>query len=229
MPCEIVKHAYLYTNLDWFFDEDNQPRQPQISKFNHVEPPFKSLDELRQRLNLDALAKVAVSLPEYRDKFFRYNPIHDMEALWWVAATALFGSTYSLHRSKEDSTSLDRWGNTASTRQTRHLQLVYDLFADNSSDSRLRIFESQDELTERAKCLPPSVYDAGCQLDTLRQGLVEVYHRAEKNAKVIPLDAVGTFYTTFGNTLLGLYDRFKRGADVQIGRFSINSVFVQSE
>ena len=116
-----------------------------------------------------------VDTPPCEEIVFRYNPLHDMESLWWIA-------TYFVLKRKVDGAAVEQHPNSLATQRHYAAGLFED--SENAMDAR-QIALTGPSLPQRLGSLHPCMRTAGGLLDDLRIRLVEAYQEAEKNVSTI--------------------------------------------
>ncbi|KAJ3557297.1 hypothetical protein NM688_g1545 [Phlebia brevispora] len=97
---------------------------------------------------------------------FRYNALHDMESLWWVAVYAIFN--------REVDAPLDDGHNTASEKQRLHAENMF-----GNREDRFHTLVMPRGFVQKIPSLHPSIRHAACILDNMRRSLVRWYHKVE--------------------------------------------------
>ncbi|KAJ3559366.1 hypothetical protein NM688_g392 [Phlebia brevispora] len=121
------------------------------------------------------------------DPTFRYNALHDLESLWWVAV-------YTIFTREVEPTSDDECGN-ASEEQRAYAANMFDTRVDRfHSLATVRAFQM------KIFSLHPSIRHVGHALEKMRQALLHWYYKAE-----VDLDAID--HTGCAE---GLYDVFRQ-------------------
>ncbi|KAJ3555477.1 hypothetical protein NM688_g2556 [Phlebia brevispora] len=137
---------------------------------------------------------------------FHYNPLHDLESLWWNALYFTVNREVDDDGEQEDST-YDR---------AAQLRLADELFYHGSK--RLDAFMYTGFLEQRLKCLHPSLVEMTTVLLDIRDVLRDAYRRAEEAIDRITFDVAEDIYGDFRR-------RFQKAAksldnkDVKIHRF----------
>ncbi|KAI5993484.1 hypothetical protein EDD15DRAFT_2529981 [Pisolithus albus] len=91
---------------------------------------------------------------------FKFNPLHDMESLWWIATWTLY-----FH--------VDQKGGRPSPEQ---IEQFYELFPGRLKSGRFMTFSASLEYT----VLPPSFHRAGREVDYMRQRIQRAYAASEE-------------------------------------------------
>ncbi|KAI5993499.1 hypothetical protein EDD15DRAFT_2518820 [Pisolithus albus] len=92
---------------------------------------------------------------------FRFNPLHDMESLWWIATWTLF-----YH--------VDQKGDRPSSEQITQFHKLFPGRLDSAS--RMRAFAAR----LKYKVLPASFHGAGAEVEFMHQGILAAYNESEK-------------------------------------------------
>lgn len=112
--------------------------------------------------------------PGIEKRFLVYLPIHDLEAVWWVAV-------YFLVNRKVVKVG-DSWlpkATSDTTRESRQKSYATQLFY--NYHSRTRALTDPDEFIIRLQDLHPAVVDVGNTIIYARKKLVDAYFAAEKD------------------------------------------------
>lgn len=180
MSVEVHGHAYFYTTRDQ--DED----VPDITSLDLMAlfraslaaANPETLDRLRRDAE-EAETRAQSSVP------FRYNPLHDMESLWWVALFLLLAGTLV----DAGSTSAD----ITNSQKVAQQRLSEQLFCDTTF--RMNALISDETLRSHLFPLHPRVKEIGIQLEKMRSYLTQGFRQAEKNmTKSIPFALPPSLY-----------------------------------
>jgi hypothetical protein len=120
---------------------------------------------LPQEVSDDPRARVKPTLPPP----FRYNPLHDVESIWWVGVWFLF-----CHRDKTTTSTADL---ADAQTQLEHVQELFPRVL-NSSD-RFSKFQSQGAFFSGISVLPESFHEPAELLEWGRQTLLRRFCEAE--------------------------------------------------
>jgi hypothetical protein len=112
--------------------------------------------------------KVASRLPAVT---FRYNPLHDLESLWWIAVWMMFN-----HRTEREPSSEDEES------QSRYAERLFPRIIDGSG--RLDALKNHVVFLNMLLCLPEAFYTAASKLESIRQALVQHYYLAEGDTEI---------------------------------------------
>lgn len=135
-------------------------------------------------------APVPVTSPTAGDPWgytWSYNPLHDMESVWWLAAYFLFAKDFKIvldgreTREEQDTNRIEKQESFAAT-----------LFLTATRDERLTAFAMDNFLARKLVLLPPCLVVAGEYLDQIRQDLMATYREAEKNVDLITHDVAAS-------------------------------------
>ncbi|PSS30941.1 hypothetical protein PHLCEN_2v2510 [Hermanssonia centrifuga] len=128
------------------------------------------------RPHSDSSSDLSISPPLFA---FRYNPLHDLESLWWIAVYFIFTTEVANYAD------LDEKG------QDRQLGLdgcVLRLFCD-FEERKMDMIDGWDRrFLDRCQCLHPSIRPIGRDLERLRVVLVTTYAQCEANRGSITLE-----------------------------------------
>lgn len=107
----------------------------------------------------------------------RYNPLHDLESLWWISSYFLL--THAVVDG--DDAPDEKHAQARAEQLDRQCTSVERLFVDGSERHWVMIMESnfQQELC----CLHRSMRKAGAAVAEARDALAKAYHYAEKDMK----------------------------------------------
>ena len=129
--------------------------------------------------------------PRPKPIIFRYGPLHDLEALWWVSAYFLFA------REPECPTQLP-------TVREKQLEAQHSaarrLFCDVKT--RWKVLQFADNLLDEVACLHPLVRGFGDDLEQTRQELMDHYRHVEEDIEAREFDVPPNIYNTFRETWL---------------------------
>jgi hypothetical protein len=124
------------------------------------------------RVNIVTDIKGRVTLPTTR--VFRYNPLHDLESLWWVALWMILN-----HRDSRDEVA-----HSSADQQAGYARLF---FPGSLRDAgRIEVLTIENTLCDALHVLPPSFQFIAVQLEAVRRCLVDQYKEAEANAEINP-------------------------------------------
>lgn len=119
-----------------------------------------------------------------------YNPMHDLESLWWIMAWFLFSKDFLVtrktpllrkilvHEEEDDA--------------TRHRRLKEQMYSSREvfGSKRPMVFMIDDELYDQMQSLHPAVVDIGGLLEEARFDITEAYRKAEIDRQNIDITAV---------------------------------------
>ncbi|KAI5993565.1 hypothetical protein EDD15DRAFT_905565 [Pisolithus albus] len=109
---------------------------------------------------------------------FRFNPLHDMESLWWTATWTLY-----YH--------IDQEGGRPSSEQ---IAQFHELFPGRLESSRFMTFSLELDY----EVLPASFHDAGYEVEFMHQAIMVAYIESEKRmppAYANPLEKLNAIFT----------------------------------
>lgn len=127
----------------------------------------------------------------FTTKTFIYNPLHDVESLFWSGANMLLESkvvdcSSGPKRQRSDDNPL-LWEQHEWARKLFH-----------NRDERRQIMEEHGRFAEVVRTLDPRVRNLGGLLEAIREQLVEKYRVAEEDIRTIRFhDIAGDLYTLF--------------------------------
>ncbi|KAJ3559785.1 hypothetical protein NM688_g130 [Phlebia brevispora] len=190
LPVEVRSHWYMFEP-----DEDRQKLHQHVSP---LPMPSISLDpsspgnEAAEKAKTDARSSSRV-----KPLVFLYNPLHDLESLWWISVYFLVCKEYDNDKSSDTP-------EEAANRAAFKRKLASDLFwvGDNRS------------LTLRDRyCFPKEISQLlhpgnriGLLLDELRISLVQAYASAEEDVENIGFDIAGGLYAQYDDHEIGISD-----------------------
>ena len=105
---------------------------------------------------------------------FRYNPLHDMESIWWIGSWILF-----CHRDKPIQSDMDL---QAAQHQMQDVQLLFPRTL--KSFSRFDKFSGPTDFQDGFNSLPTSFLKHAKQLEKVRVALLMCYAAAEADTKL---------------------------------------------
>ena len=164
----------------------------------------------------------APSVPPGVPPVFYYNPLHDMESLWWLAAYVIIGGTLHLRakipsdssvklssRELEIELAADR---ERVRRQDSLARCLFDL-----GNAREITMTSMTVFTTDVQCLPPVIYKFGPGLDFVRQLLVAYYQIAERDlADMAPRLLNPKMYGQISSVFRQVHEAYQSPHDVEI-------------
>lgn len=191
MSVEVHGHEYHYA-------EDDGQRVPDVTLLN----PMALFRASLTAANPGATERLRIRVEELETSEknsvpFRYNPLHDMESLWWVALFLLLTGT--LVDAGPDSADITNGHKVAQQR------LSEQLFCDTTF--RVNTFSSKRGLRSHLIPLHPRVKEIGAQLEEIRFYLILAFRQAEKNmTKPIPFALPPSLYQTIQNLLIDIIE-----------------------
>lgn len=140
---------------------------------------------------------------------FMYNPIHDLESVWWVAL-------YMVSCSQPADTHLSGMDPTTREQLLRnHAELAALAFESDIGDRRDLLTSSKMFKGMVAKLLP--AYAAiGAKLDTIRRAIVSTYLEAEEDVSKIDFNAASNIYKPIREAFAEIAESLKGEKDIQI-------------
>jgi hypothetical protein len=108
------------------------------------------------------------------DMPFHYNPLHDMESIWWIGSWILF-----CHRDKSIQSDADL---QAAQRQMQDVQLLFPRTL--KSFSRFDKFSKKKKFQDGFHSLPISFLTHAKQLEKVRVALIRCYAKAEADTEL---------------------------------------------
>lgn len=121
---------------------------------------------------------------------FKYNPLHDLEALWWIACWVIVDKCIRQH------------GQEYTVTDEQEL-ISYTMFYDQSP-KRNKYLIGNTDFQDLVASLHPSLGTAGRILDILRYNLLEAYVAAEKDLASIDHTVADTIHEVFVQSFLDL-------------------------
>lgn len=154
--------------------------------------------------------------PLERDYVFQYNPIHDLESLWWVAMYFLINKQSKHSPSKESSPQAQ--GNTELTPVQRDYarSLFYGGLA------RLDAIHGGERLEKHMATLPSYLSPICAVLLELRRHLVDRYNQVEVDPSSIDKKACGKLYQEFSRCFTTVVGYLKKNGDVTVRPIAFN-------
>ena len=107
---------------------------------------------------------------------FDYNPLHDLESLWWLAAQFVFELA--------DQETRGNLANEDDQARLEELRAVASKLFNNPA-ARQRTICDEDAFTSDIDCLQGDILRAGQALERWRQQLVECYIKSEKDSEAV--------------------------------------------
>ena len=203
MPVEVKAHTYLYEGRYW-----GDPMSP--SKKPRLETPSDG----QQDGTSDAHASEN-SFKMYRGPF-RYNPLHDLESLWWVAAYFLMSRTLVFEDETEPEVPRDE--DEGESEEDDQLTSLHTLFSDAAGRSWAMCTEGG--FSRHLNCLHPFMRDMALALNDARDTLVQGYHYLEKDIDNRVFAVRQETYDEMGKMFTLVADRMK-AEDVRTERLDL--------
>lgn len=138
----------------------------------------ENMERREQGESLLDLVETPPSVPEDERPFpsFRYNPVHDLESLWWIAAS------FAVHQLPP----LDAEHGEESARSSRaQRQLARNLFWTDSG--RLNVLRATGYFAGESKCLHQSVSSITAVVSKALRYLIKGYKTKEYSLRDDPL------------------------------------------
>ncbi|EED78860.1 predicted protein [Postia placenta Mad-698-R] len=195
-------------DLEYRFPPESQEAKPKPP------PKVATLDRIRS-IQLGKPEKIAtpvsknVRTVKVRTVPFRYNPLHDIESLWWVAIYFVLNT--SVVKVGGEPPSMD-----ASQRGHYSSQRMYTEFLARSSHARFMALRYETDLKKQMVYLHAAIRGIAIKLNEIREQLVSCYLKAEQDLGAID-HTVGhdllynVFITLFGKIISKLQEK-----DIQI-------------
>lgn len=192
MSVEVHGHAYFYTARDQDEDVPDITSLDLVALFRASHAAANPEASERLRRDMKAAETRAQSFVP-----FRYNPLHDMESLWWVALFLLLAGTL-----------VDAGPNSADTTNDQKVaqqRLSEQLFCDKAF--RINAFITDETLQSHLFSLHPRIAEIGIQLEKMRSHLTQGFRQAEKNiTKPIPFALPPSLYQKIQNLFRKIID-----------------------
>ncbi|KIP01539.1 hypothetical protein PHLGIDRAFT_17129, partial [Phlebiopsis gigantea 11061_1 CR5-6] len=206
MSTEVYNHAYLYKfNRDEGSDdikllldsddEDDDSRMdgddvlpllvvgsqhtsttPNLETIHEEQPPASSASEPEAEVETVA----ATRTPDV----FKYNPLHDLESVWWVALYMLLCSTPY----KDPKMDQDAW----EMHLRNHASLAADAF--DNIEFRGRAMASTGNIWPVLETLLPPFAAVGAKLEEIREHVVAAFLNAEEDIPAIDFTVANSVY-----------------------------------
>ncbi|KIP01109.1 hypothetical protein PHLGIDRAFT_123659 [Phlebiopsis gigantea 11061_1 CR5-6] len=157
-------------------------------------------DELPRRHK----ARVAKRAPR---PAFKYNPLHDLESVWWVAVYVWLCSCPVKNDAKMDQAA---W----SERLQAHARLATRVFRNN--DFRRSFLSVEDTLTEELELLLPSFAAIGEELDAVRETIMCTYLEAEEDTSMITFQVAEHAYEDILDSLSAIQASLAGEKDIKL-------------
>lgn len=210
MSIEVDGHTYYHTSKDKTLSY-KPPVHPMV-RFQAVLAKAKPQDpDVLPVLKMEAEKKLSKAMKKVQDSEanstpFRYNPLHDIESLWWLALFLLLAGT--IVDVGADSPSITDSQDAAQQR------LSEQLFCDRRF--RMSTFINERGLRPYLSTLHPRVAEIGAQLEEMRSDFIQAFRQAEKDmTKPIPFLLPSSIYEGIEELLKTIVERLAVD-DVQI-------------
>lgn len=181
MAIEVRRQRYV------FRPSSSIPIPDAIASFN-MSDAIRKIDE-----GLDSSESASEGLPPLRSLLpprvpFRYNPLHDLESLWWIAIYFVFN--------REVDTDVDDSDQAAERREAK-CRAANGLF---QSDDTRYLTMTEDGFEDYLRYLHPTTRPIGSQLNDLRRKLAAAYRNAEEDAASIDHTAADGLHEAFSTS-----------------------------
>ena len=205
IPAEVEEHRYLFRPLTY----DEYP--PGNSSTTRTKVGNSSGSSASERSHCRSSSTVQV--------LFRYNPLHDLESLWWVAVYFVVGGTLRVFPPRgincaEDCYSSQPWYAEEISRMKVQRRIADSLFI--TRDMRSTTMTSYAWFSSDMTCLPCSFRGIGETLAAMRHCLVIRYRQAEEDCTNICLRAGYGLYDVFSQLLLEVYTLMQSSGDITV-------------
>ena len=130
--------------------------------------------------------------PSDVDLFF-YNPLHDLESLWWLGGYFVFDFARRFHRENIHN---DAGSKTCRSNRVRFPE---ELFEDH--DRRHDVMRITGFFAEYTVFLPKNLLPAAAVLEKLRRELMSAYEEAEKSEEAISKPVSASLYESFATSM----------------------------
>lgn len=181
MSIEVDGHAYLHTSKDKTLS--HKPPVHPMARFRaalaEAEPEDPNVLPVLKMEASEGLSKVMKKMKASEESSipFRYNPLHDIESLWWLALFLSLAGT--IVYAGADSPGITDSQDAAQQR------LSEKLFCDPKI--RINTFINERGLRPFLLTLHPRVAEIGAQLEEMRSDLTQAFSQAEKDmTKPVP-------------------------------------------
>ena len=222
MPVEVKAHRYYFNGRYW--DDPRTPVPSDSSSDDDDDDPVILALKRRRPAAPERPPEpkpVFIPDPEHTMKHrnwlvinkrpIRYNPIHDVEALWWVTTYFLMTRTVAA-----DVDSLDEEGKRV---RDAHIETLHEsaqrLFLDHTR--RLYAFKSESDFSRELGSLHRSLRKVGLAMDDARSAIVRAYHYVERDIENREFSIQDEMYDTFAYHL-ECASKYLRTRDVQTER-----------
>ena len=195
MPVEVKKHEYL-CQYRYYGDPEPPRKRRRITCTSDSDTSDDSdADELVQELGP-----------------FRYNPLHDLESLWWISAYFLLSRTLTLTGDNAERTDAE------DPRLARQRTAAQKLFV--IGDERQWAVCGESEFYREFKTLRPLTRKMGRALDIARDTLVRAYHYVEQDLDNRAFEVRSEVYEEMCEIYTKIAKRLE-GEDVMTGHLKI--------
>lgn len=139
----------------------------------------------------------ASALMGYETAAFRYNPLHDMESVWWIAVHSI--STRQPCHDQGPLPDDEPWDLEAQRNFATRLFVT--------GDDRLRAMVSAQKFYDDTVVLHPLFGNASWELELLRRSLVITFKKVEKDVAAIDCNCADGLYDTFAAAFLKIAEK----------------------
>ena len=131
---------------------------------------------------------------------FHYNPLHDLESLWWIASHFLL--TRTVMREGDDG----EWAVDSVEHYRQLRNIASEIFGER--DFMQFVMTTSTYLPSKVKLMHPSTRDALKRLIDARRELVRAYRVAEKDLNAINLDVVEGVHKMLRDCFSAISDQY---------------------
>ncbi|KAF7795938.1 hypothetical protein EIP86_007105 [Pleurotus ostreatoroseus] len=172
MACEIETQLYL------FLPGLTPPTTPDDPQKRSSKPLSIStlVDEYEEGIQRELPAAPAI----------RYNPLHDLESLWWIAVY------FIVKREVVDESDPETFGRVASIAQRNYAAQLFD-----APTLRQVTFQDHCHFLQNTESLQPIIQPIAKRLNTLRCILISRYRATERDLENIGRDSAGEIHQEF--------------------------------
>ncbi|KAI0922904.1 hypothetical protein AcV5_009769 [Taiwanofungus camphoratus] len=135
---------------------------------------------------------------------FRYNPLHDLESVWWVAVYFLFKKR--VVRDSED----PAYNKQLKTQMVYASKLFY-------GKERLAVLGHVEAFSDMLGCLDPAVQKLAQVLENIRQELTDRYYQAERQVATIDHKVADGLHKRFSKAFRDI----RKGLCIEMGPLSL--------
>lgn len=183
MAIEVQRQHYVFQPSAL----DNLPLPDIPASFN-LSDEVRKMEEGQESTSSPPISPPCLYLLLPPEVPFRYNPLHDLESLWWVAVYFVFKREIDIDVERSDQ---------AAERREAQRWAANNLF--QSQDTRDSTI-TKDRFEDYLKYLHPSTRPIGDQLNKLRRKLAAAYRNAEEDAASIDHTAADGLHEAFSTS-----------------------------